>query len=43
MRWRLRGADAIYVWLAEREGVPFCTLDEEIDRRVRDACSVIGP
>ncbi len=43
MRCKLRAADAVYVWLAEREGVPLCTLDGEIDRRVRDACSVIGP
>jgi predicted nucleic acid-binding protein len=27
---RLRGPDALYVWLAEREGIPVCTLDEEI-------------
>lgn len=43
MRWRLRAADAVYVWLAEREGVPLCTLDEEIGRRVHDACSIIRP
>jgi hypothetical protein len=27
---KLRGADATYVWLAAREGVPVCTLDREI-------------
>jgi predicted nucleic acid-binding protein len=27
---KLRGPDALYVWLAEREGIPVCTLDEEI-------------
>lgn len=43
MRWKLRAADAVYVWVAEREGVPLCTLDHELDRRASAACTVIGP
>ena len=27
---RLRAADACYVWLAQRRGLPLCTLDDEI-------------
>jgi predicted nucleic acid-binding protein len=27
---KLRGPDALYVWIAAREGVPLCTLDQEI-------------
>jgi predicted nucleic acid-binding protein len=30
---RLRAADAIYVWLAGREGVPLVTLDREVIAR----------
>jgi predicted nucleic acid-binding protein len=40
---KLRGADAMYVWLATREGVPVCTLDNEILTRGAAACQVIGP
>lgn len=43
MRWRLRAADAVYVWVAGREGLPLCTLDRELDRRASAACTVIGP
>jgi predicted nucleic acid-binding protein len=43
MRWRLRAADAVYVWAAGREGVPLCTLDAEIARRASAACAVMGP
>ena len=43
MRWGLRVADAVYVWAAEREGVPLCTVDGEIARRASAACDVIGP
>ena len=42
MRWKLRAADAVYVWLAVREGVPLCTIDRELDRRAGGACAVIG-
>lgn len=38
---RLRGADAIYVWLAAREGLPLCTSDEEIVERAR--CAILAP
>lgn len=40
---KLRGADATYVWLAAREGVPVCTLDREIVARGVTACQVIAP
>ena len=43
MRWKLRAADAVYVWLATREDVPLCTLDGEIGRRIGESCSVVGP
>src|SRR5262249_61751949 len=32
MRWRLRAAAAVYVWLAEPRVGPPCTLDEELSR-----------
>jgi predicted nucleic acid-binding protein len=40
---RLRGVDAMYVWLAAREGVPVCTLDREILARGGAACQVVAP
>jgi predicted nucleic acid-binding protein len=40
---KLRGADATYVWLAAREGVPVCTLDREIMERGAAACRVMTP
>ena len=40
---RLRGPDALYVWLAAREGVPLCTLDHEIVTRGATHCQVIAP
>jgi predicted nucleic acid-binding protein len=43
MRWRLRAADAVYVWVATREAIPLCTLDRELERRASGACQVIGP
>lgn len=43
MRWQLHAADAVYVWLAAREGLPLCTLDQEIARRGGGACRVIAP
>ena len=43
MRWRLRAADAVYVWVATREGIPLCTLDRELERRGTGACQVMGP
>jgi predicted nucleic acid-binding protein len=43
MRWKLRAADAVYVWVAEREGLSLCTLDRELGQRAGDACKIIGP
>jgi predicted nucleic acid-binding protein len=43
MRWRLRAADAVYVWVAERESLPLCTLDRELDQRAGAACKIIAP
>jgi predicted nucleic acid-binding protein len=43
MRWRLRAADAVYVWVAHREGLPLCTLDREMGQRAGAACQVMGP
>ena len=43
MRWKLRAADAVYVWLAGREDVPLCTLDGEVQRRARGACTIVSP
>jgi len=40
---KLRGPDALYVWLAEREGVPVCTLDEEILLRGAARAQTIRP
>jgi predicted nucleic acid-binding protein len=43
MRWKLRAADAVYVWVAQREDVPLCTLDGELERRAGDACTIVSP
>jgi predicted nucleic acid-binding protein len=43
MLHRLRAADAIYVWIASREAIPLCTLDEEILKRSVEACEVLEP
>ena len=40
---KLRGPEALYVWLAEREGVPVCTLDEEILLRGAARAQTIRP
>jgi predicted nucleic acid-binding protein len=40
---RLRAADAIYVWLAETEGLPLVTADREIHHRATARCQVVGP
>lgn len=40
---RLRGPDALYVWLAAREAVPLCTLDEEMLQRGATHAKVIRP
>ena len=43
MRLKLPAADAVYVWVAEREDVPLCTLDGDLDRRARGACTILSP
>ena len=43
IRAKLRGPDALYVWLARREGIPLCTLDREIVVRGAAHCQVIAP
>jgi predicted nucleic acid-binding protein len=43
VRGKLRGPDALYVWLARREGIPLCTLDREIVTRGASFCQVIAP
>ncbi len=40
---RLRAADAIYVWLAAREGIPLVTADIEVSRRAASVCQVVVP
>jgi predicted nucleic acid-binding protein len=40
---RLRAADAMYVWLAGREGIPLVTGDAEVQQRATSACRVISP
>jgi predicted nucleic acid-binding protein len=42
-RCRLRGADACYVWLAQRESIPLCTLDAEMAVRGKAVCTVMEP
>jgi predicted nucleic acid-binding protein len=39
---RLRAADAIYVWLAEAEGIPLVTADREVHRRADSRCQVVA-
>lgn len=43
MRWKLRAADAVYVWLAQRADIPLCTLDGDIEQRAGGACTVLPP
>jgi len=40
---RLRAADALYVWLAAREGLPLVTADAEIFQRASTVCRVEPP
>ncbi len=40
---RLRAADAIYVWLAETEGLPLVTVDTEVHQRGAARCQVVAP
>jgi predicted nucleic acid-binding protein len=43
MKGRLRGADAVYVWLAAARGVALCTLDDEMIQRGGAFCKVMAP
>jgi predicted nucleic acid-binding protein len=43
IRGKLRGPDALYVWLGRREGAPVCTLDREIIARGARFCQVLAP
>jgi predicted nucleic acid-binding protein len=43
IRGKLRGPDALYVWLARREGAPVCTLDREILTRGAAFCRTMAP
>jgi predicted nucleic acid-binding protein len=40
---RLRAADALYVWLAAREGLPLVTADTEVLQRAGVVCQVLLP
>lgn len=40
---KLRGMDAIYVWVAQREGIPLVTLNRELSGRTEGLCEVIIP
>jgi predicted nucleic acid-binding protein len=42
-RCKLRGSDACYVWLAQRESIPLCTLDAERAARGKAVCTVMEP
>jgi len=43
MPTRLRAADALYVWVAAREGLPLVTLDAEVLQRAAPVCQVMRP
>ena len=43
IQMRLRGADALYVWLAAKRGLALCTLDREMAGRAAALCNVIAP
>lgn len=40
---KLRGPDALYVWLAKREGIALCTLDQELAARGAQFARMIPP
>jgi predicted nucleic acid-binding protein len=42
-RYKIRGPDACYVWLARREAIPLCTLDVEMAARGKTVCTVVEP
>jgi predicted nucleic acid-binding protein len=43
MAGQLRGADAVYVWLASARRIALCTLDAEMATRGPAFCKVIAP
>jgi predicted nucleic acid-binding protein len=43
MATRLRAADAIYVWVAQHEGLPLVTADQEIQQRASALCRLLAP
>jgi predicted nucleic acid-binding protein len=43
MRTRLRAADAAYVWVASRAGLPLVTADQEILARAVGHCQALPP
>lgn len=43
MAGKLRGADAVYVWLASARRIALCTLDGEMAERAAAFCKVIAP
>ena len=43
LKARLRGADALYVWLASARDVTLCTLDREMAARGSLFCNVAAP
>jgi len=43
IRGKLRGADALYVWLASARRLPLCTLDREMAERAAVFCQVLAP
>jgi predicted nucleic acid-binding protein len=40
---KLRGADALYVWLARRSGAALCTIDPEMAARGAAFCEISAP
>lgn len=40
---RLRGPDALYVWLASSRGLPLCTLDRKMAERAKAFCTIVAP
>jgi predicted nucleic acid-binding protein len=40
---KLRGPDALYIWLARRSGAPLCTIDPEMAARGKAFCEVSAP
>ncbi len=40
---KLRGSDALYVWLARRSGAALCTVDPEMATRGAAFCEVSAP